>query len=615
MSYTLYYSLGAITVPANTINTQTSIFLPGEDYVPYGQPVDQSLLSLLQNFANVTPPQRPIPGQLWFDTNVNIMKVTPNGGTFATWDRIDGNGYPGGTNTAVQFNNAGNLGGNSNFTYNQATSTLSVIGAITATTVSGNLSGNFSGNISGTIVAPGANTQILFNDDGTVGGNAALAFNKSTETLTVPNVIGNVFVGNTLTLNGNATISGNLQVNGTATYVNVSNVAISDPIIGLGRGANNTPLTVNDGKDRGSQLWYYSGSEKSAFMGYDNSSGKMIMATEVTIASEIVTVNSYGNVLLGNIEATGVISGDGSGLTSINGANVSGATPVANYSTTAGTVETAAQPNITSVGTLTSLNVAGTITAGNIYANSGTIGALLLTGTLTTAAQPNITSVGTLTSLSVSGAVTAGSLAGGAATGSGASGTWGISVTGSAATAGTVTTAAQPNITSVGTLSSLIVSGPLTTTQLTTGATGTSGSITGQWTLGAGSTLEATYADLAERYVADAQYEPGTVVEFGGEYEVTLAEAFTNRVAGVVSTNAAYIMNGDCAGEHVITLALQGRVPCRVVGPVRKGDMMISAGNGEAMASGTPTMGTVIGKAIENFDGESGVIEVVIGRL
>jgi hypothetical protein len=151
------------------------------------------------------------------------------------------------------------------------------------------------------------------------------------------------------------------------------------------------------------------------------------------------------------------------------------------------------------------------------------------------------------------------------------------------------------------------VSGPLTTTQLTAGTSATPGSITGQWTLTPGSTLNATYADLAERYVADAQYEPGTVVEFGGEYEVTLAEAFTNRVAGVVSTNAAYIMNGDCVGEHVITLALQGRVPCRVVGPVRKGDMMISAGNGEAMASSTPNMGTVIGKSLENFTGESGI--------
>jgi hypothetical protein len=203
-------------------------------------------------------------------------------------------------------------------------------------------------------------------------------------------------------------------------------------------------------------------------------------------------------------------------------------------------VITAGQPNITSVGTLSSLSVAGTTTGANFYANTGTIGASLLTGTLTTAAQPNITSVGTL--------------------------------------------------------SSLAVSGPLTTTQLTTGASGTSGNITGQWTLTAGSTLEATYADLAEKYVSDSQYVPGTVVEFGGEFEVTVASNFTNRVAGVVSTNAAYIMNGECTGEHVVTVALQGRVPCWVTGPVRKGDMMVSAGNGRARACDYPNMVTVIGK-------------------
>jgi hypothetical protein len=79
----------------------------------------------------------------------------------------------------------------------------------------------------------------------------------------------------------------------------------------------------------------------------------------------------------------------------------------ATSATTAGTVTTAAQPNITSVGTLTSVAVTGNVTAGNVYANSGTIGASLLTGTLTTNAQPNITSTGTLTSLTVSGNITA----------------------------------------------------------------------------------------------------------------------------------------------------------------------------------------------------------------
>jgi hypothetical protein len=75
-------------------------------------------------------------------------------------------------------------------------------------------------------------------------------------------------------------------------------------------------------------------------------------------------------------------------------------------------------------------------------------------------------------------------------------------------------------------------------------------------------------------------------------------------------------MNGMIQCDHPTVIALQGRVPCRVKGKVRKGDMMISAGNGYAKAATSePKMGTVIGKALANFDGEEGVIEVVIGRL
>jgi hypothetical protein len=112
-----------------------------------------------------------------------------------------------------------------------------------------------------------------------------------------------------------------------------------------------------------------------------------------------------GNIVL----STGTFNGNGAGLTNINGANVN-TVANANYAAFAGDVVNASQPNITSVGTLTSLDVTGNVLAGNVYANSGTIGANLLTGTLTTAAQPNITSLGNLTSLIVTGNVDAGNL-------------------------------------------------------------------------------------------------------------------------------------------------------------------------------------------------------------
>lgn len=130
-----------------------------------------------------------------------------------------------------------------------------------------------------------------------------------------------------------------------------------------------------------------------------------------------------------------------------------------------------------------------------------------------------------------------------------------------------------------------------------------------------GTATTAQYADLAEKYTADGHYESGTVLMFGGIAEVTLAENETTRIAGVVSTSPAYLMNSELHDTHVVAVALQGRVPCIVEGPIKKGDMLVSAGNGRAKSAENPRIGTVIGKALADFNGLQGVIEVVVGRL
>ena len=128
-----------------------------------------------------------------------------------------------------------------------------------------------------------------------------------------------------------------------------------------------------------------------------------------------------------------------------------------------------------------------------------------------------------------------------------------------------------------------------------------------------GTATSAQYADLAEIYKADGNIAPGTVVMFGGDAEVTeCGDDHCKKVAGVVSTNPAYLMNSDADG---IAVALQGRVPCKVTGKIAKGDMLVSAGGGKARAEEDPKMGSVIGKALEDFDGAEGVIEVVVGRM
>jgi len=129
----------------------------------------------------------------------------------------------------------------------------------------------------------------------------------------------------------------------------------------------------------------------------------------------------------------------------------------------------------------------------------------------------------------------------------------------------------------------------------------------------------AQYADIAERYVGDDKYPPGTVVVFGGNAEVTISmHDATAKVAGVVTTNPAYLMNSQLTHENAVDIALQGRVPVKVIGPVGKGDMMVSAVEGKARAEANPKIGTVIGKALEDFtatpEKPETVIEVVIGK-
>jgi hypothetical protein len=159
-------------------------------------------------------------------------------------------------------------------------------------------------------------------------------------------------------------------------------------------------------------------------------------------------------------------------------------------------------------------------------------------------------------------------------------------------------------------------------TTLTTGGNTTPGTITGRWTLSgtspSESRLQATYsADLAEYYEGDKEYEVGTVLVFGGDKEVTLTNIKGDtRVAGVVSNTAAFVMYDACPGFKNL-VALQGRVPCRVVGKIKKGDMLVTSGiAGVAVTAGTDVkVGTVVGKALVDYDSDHiGTIEIAVGR-
>jgi len=231
----------------------------------------------------------------------------------------------------------------------------------------------------------------------------------------------------------NAVFTGNLTVGGALEYTNVTNLYVKDPIIDQGGGANGAELTSNDSMDRGSLLHYYDTTPVNAFIGWKTANSEFVVSSNVSVSNNQVTINQLGNlranVFLGNLSGS------------------------------ATTVTASSQPNITSVGTLGNLTVTN-----NVNANT-------LTGTLTTNAQPNITSVGSLSSLTVTGALNlngpgyvkiTGGNAGEVLSTDGTSNlSWTSNIANAnyAAFAGNVTSNSQPNITSVGNLASLNVTG------------------------------------------------------------------------------------------------------------------------------------------------------------
>ena len=162
-----------------------------------------------------------------------------------------------------------------------------------------------------------------------------------------------------------------------------------------------------------------------------------------------------------------------------------------------------------------------------------------------------------------------------------------------------------------------ILTGTTQAANLTTGANTTAGNITGNWTLTTGSRLTATYADLAERFSADDVYTPGTVVELGGEAEITAVKyELSEDVFGVISDNMAFLMNNG-AGDNEThpAVAMTGRVRVKTLGTVRKGQRLVSAGEGHARAAedGEATAFNVIGRALEDkTTTDFGTVEAIV---
>jgi len=488
------------------------------------------------------------------------------------------------------------------------------------------------GNVSNVKITGGAGGYVLttdgtgnlsFSPQGVLYTNILAVSSAATGIMTVANTTPYTN-GQSITVSGVLGANANTVINGQTLYVQLAvdfattgNVSLYTDS-GLTTGLNTTTLTATPNTGIATAVLSTGGGVIGA--GGSNTQvqfndGSFLAGnSNFTFNKTTSVLTVVGNISVGNLTATSSISG----------------------STLTSTVSTGTAPlTVTSTTRVTNLNVARAGNADSLQTNTQTTGTFYPTFVSASSnanyalnSNANLVFNAATGNLSTTILNATGNVSGGnitttgvvSATGnvSGGNITTANTVSGSLLT-GTLTTASQPNVTSVSTsFTNLTFANAQSITgnnlSLTTGANTNLGTITGNWTLTTGSRLQATYADLAEYYSADDYYQPGTVLEFGGMFDVTLASDGTNKVAGVVSTEPAYAMNAKCPGLAV-AIALQGRVPCKVRGNIEKGDMLISAGNGFARASMNPTIGSVIGKALENFNGTEGTIEVAVGRL
>jgi hypothetical protein len=423
MSYTITKTAGGTvaTVTDGSLDTTTlDIALIGKNYTNYGQSLNENFVKMLENFANTTQPSQPMTGQFWYDSGNKLPKVY----TGTAWKNIGSATADGSAPTGA---NVGDLWYD---TTNKQLKTYNGSGwDLIGPDWTGDLGLYSAGYRFGQEVAKvsdGVTTHAVVNIN--AGGQVVAIFSGDAAFTPSP------------AITGFATIEPGLNLNSTLN----AKVANADLLDGL---------------------------DSTQFMRSDTNTGTsgnlaITNATASTSSSTGALKVSGGAGVSGNVYAGGNIVATGN----LTGTNISG------------TLSTAAQPNVTSVGTLTGLTVSGTATA------------TTLAGTLSTAAQPNVTSLGTLTSLAVTGNVAAGNLSG-------------------TSIVGTLTTAAQTNITSLGTLSSLTVSGNIASGNLSAGiVTSASGTLT----LTPATTLQITKSTSITDTTDAASLSTGALVVSGG---------------------------------------------------------------------------------------------------
>lgn len=592
-----------VVLDDGTLDTTTSLSFVGRNYIGYGEIQNENFLFLLENFSNANPPARAIRGQLWYDSDQSVLKIY----TGTVWSPVGS-----ATASTVSPEPADSTLGQ--FWYKDDTNQLYVFDdgiwrLIGPEAIPGRGDTKFTSkividtigreqpvvqlSIDGEPVAIWSNSEFGLASSNNIPGFAKI-YSGLNLRLSTQRFVGDI-IGNASTatkLESGRTING-------VFFDGQNNITLKAATPGLlTKGAY---ITGNNFDGSSNTTWAVDATPNNVI-------GKVVARdSQGNFLANIITANNFVGEFFGNVTITqGTSTFDRIICNELIGANLAGNSFSATKLQTGRTINGVTFDGTSDISiTVAAENLTGTTLASNVI-------------------NSNLRTLGTLTSLSINEAGTT----------IGNTVQLKTLVNGSIATIQTVSSPrlnfelgsssradGKVDLSILSPEASSDLGGPLAPALLPDEEGDMNlGLPTRKWNNVYGNVFQglatsAQYADLAEKYVADADYEPGTVLEFGGDHEVTIAQLETTRLAGVVSTNPAYLMNSECSGSFTVAIALQGRVPCKVIGPVKKGDMLISAGNGRAKVADNPKLGSVIGKSLENFNGNSGVIEVAVGRL
>ena len=586
-----------VVLEDGTLDTSTSIGLVGRNYTGYGEVQNENFLHLLENFANDSPPARPLSGQTWYNTATNSLSVYNDLGWAPVGSAIISPTEPTGFNGSLWYNTGTDqLSVYQNNIWNvigpEAVSGFAPtqLKARSVLDASGVNRAILELLVDGATIAICSNNDVILNAANPIAGFSEITtgINTNPSKRLIGNLTGNADTASRLT--PGKTING-------VFFDGQNNIEIkSSTTNALTRG---TYLTGGNFDGSSATTWSVDASTA-------NTVGKIVVRDSAgDFAAGTITANLIGNVT-GNVSAaTGTSSFNIIQANQIIGATLSGNANTANLLATSREINGVSfngSQNITIP--VDGIDITGSTLANNVITSSlrslGTLNSLDVSSTgHITIGGPSLTTANM--SITVDGVTP---------TFTGNTGSIKVDIVDSTQPGG------KTNFAFINSTVSLVSGGVAAPAFIPDSANNTNlGISTRKWNAVHANLYYGTAADLAENYQADAEYTPGTVLEFGGQFEVTTASDESRSVAGVVSTNPAYLMNSELTGLYVVSIALQGRVPCKVRGPIKQGNMLISAGDGYAKSCEDPKVGAVIGKAMTDFNGDWGIIEVAVGRI